>query len=420
MSDFGIARNFNDISGLTKTNMTVGTVAYSAPEQLLGEDIDGRADQYSLAATAYHLLTGSQLFPNSNPAVVISRHLNVPPPALADSRPDLAKLDPALAIGLAKRPEDRFKRCSDFARALSEQIDSAGAPTTSAPTASAPRATPAVDAAAGPSRRRTLSVAVFVAIFLFASIGVVVFLLRPSQHDRAANSTTSTAASAVPFPSFSTTPEEPTTSAPQPQAPQTPTARPTTTIAPSIPSAGRIYNAPGGFSFVIPADWVEADASHLDYGTALLSKQTGPAPPGQPPPVANDTRVVLGRLDKTLYASAEANNAKAAVRLGSDMGEFFMPYPGMRVNQETTPLTGANGITGSASYYEVKFSDPSKHNGQIWTGVVGAPATSTPNAGPPQRWWVVWLGTANDPVDEAAAKMLAESLRPWTPPNGSR
>ena len=61
LTDFGIARNVNDISGLTKTNMTVGTVAYCAPEQLLGEDIDGRADQYSLAATAFHLLTGSQL-----------------------------------------------------------------------------------------------------------------------------------------------------------------------------------------------------------------------------------------------------------------------------------------------------------------------------------------------------------------------
>ena len=42
----------------------------------MGLDIDGRADHYALAATAYHLLTGSQLFPNSNPAV-ISRHLNV-------------------------------------------------------------------------------------------------------------------------------------------------------------------------------------------------------------------------------------------------------------------------------------------------------------------------------------------------------
>ncbi len=147
LGDFGIARNVNDVSGLTKTNMTVGTVAYCAPEQLLGEEIDGRADQYSLAATAYHLLTGSQLFPSSNPAVVISRHLNVPPPALADSRPDLAKLDAVLAIGLAKQPDDRFRRCSDFARALSEQINP-GVPITSAPTALAAvrRDAPATDA----------------------------------------------------------------------------------------------------------------------------------------------------------------------------------------------------------------------------------------------------------------------------------
>jgi hypothetical protein len=119
----------------------------------------------------------------------------------------------------------------------------------------------------------------------------------------------------------------------------------------------------------------------------------------------------MGRLDQKLYASAEANNSKAAVRLGSDMGEFFMPYPGTRINQETTPLAGANAITGSASYYEVKFSDPSKPNGQIWTGVVGSSAAS-----PPQRWFVVWLGTANDPVDKGAAKALAESIQPWTAP----
>jgi serine/threonine-protein kinase len=105
LTDFGIARNINEISRLTKTNLSVGTVAYCSPEQLLGEDIDGRADQYSLAATAYHLLTGSHLFPNSNPAVVISHHLNVRPPALADIRPDLAKFAPVLAIGLAKRPQ---------------------------------------------------------------------------------------------------------------------------------------------------------------------------------------------------------------------------------------------------------------------------------------------------------------------------
>lgn len=121
LTDFGIARNVGDISGLTATNMTVGTVAYAAPEQLMGDDLDGRADQYALAATAYHLITGTQLFPHSNPAVVISRHLNATPPALVDSRPELAALDPIFAIALAKAPGDRFPRCSDFAQALAEQ-----------------------------------------------------------------------------------------------------------------------------------------------------------------------------------------------------------------------------------------------------------------------------------------------------------
>ncbi|OBK30187.1 hypothetical protein A5659_03200 [Mycobacterium sp. 1165196.3] len=181
---------------------------------------------------------------------------------------------------------------------------------------------------------------------------------------------------------------------------------------PADPNAGRITNAVGGFSYVLPGGWVESDASHLDYGSALLSKVTGPPPaPDQPPAVANDTRIVMGRLDQKLYASAEANNAKAAVRLGSDMGEFFMPYPGTRINQDATPLTGSNGSTGSASYYEVKFSDASKPNGQIWTGVIGAA-----NGGTAQRWFVVWLGTSNDPVDRGAAKALTESIQAWTPP----
>ncbi len=126
LTDFGIARNVDDISGLTTTNMTVGTVAYSAPEQLMGDDIDGRADQYALAATTYHLLTGVQLFPHSNPAVVISRHLNSPPPALADTRPELAALDPVLSVALAKSPNDRFVRRSDFAAALVDHSSDGG------------------------------------------------------------------------------------------------------------------------------------------------------------------------------------------------------------------------------------------------------------------------------------------------------
>ena len=206
-------------------------------------------------------------------------------------------------------------------------------------------------------------------------------------------------------------PPAPANPAPPPGGPVAPPP-PAGAVAPPPPvdpNAGRLTNAVGGFSFVLPAGWVESDASHLDYGSALLSKITGPPPmPGQAPPVANDTRIVLGRLDQKLYAGAEPNNAKASVRLGSDMGEFFMPYPGTRINQDTATLGGAQGLTGSASYYEVKFSDTSKSNGQIWTGVVGTPETG--------RWFVVWLGTANDPVDKNGARALAESIRPFTAP----
>ncbi|MBI2698543.1 MULTISPECIES: serine/threonine-protein kinase [Mycobacterium] len=119
LSDFGIARNIGDTSsGLTATNMMIGTFPYAAPEQLTDEPLDHRADQYALAATAYHLLTGSQLFPHDNPAVVISRHLSAPPPLLAETHPLLAPFDSALATALAKDPTDRYSRCTAFAQAF--------------------------------------------------------------------------------------------------------------------------------------------------------------------------------------------------------------------------------------------------------------------------------------------------------------
>src|SRR5882757_5214198 len=120
LADFGIARRLADVSGLTATNMTVGTVTHAAPEQLMGSDLDGRADQYALAATAFHLFTGAPPFEHSNPVAVISQHLNATPPKLSDRRPELAHLDPVLSKALAKEPGDRFDRSREFAKKLSE------------------------------------------------------------------------------------------------------------------------------------------------------------------------------------------------------------------------------------------------------------------------------------------------------------
>lgn len=162
----------------------------------------------------------------------------------------------------------------------------------------------------------------------------------------------------------------------------------------------------------MPAGWKVADSTQLSYGQALLTKI---APEGAEPP--NDTSILLGRLDLKLFAGAETDNTKAAQRLASDMGEFFMPFPGTRINQETVELN-ADGMPGVASYYEVKFTDTNKPNGQIWAGVVGNPVEPGTPRGQrtPERWFVVWLGTANNPVPKEEAVTLANSIRPYTAP----
>jgi serine/threonine-protein kinase len=87
----------------------------------MGADIDGRADQYALAATAFHLLTGAPPYQHSNRVAVISQHLNAASPKLSDRRPELAHLDQVLSKALAKDPTHRFDRCRDFATKLSER-----------------------------------------------------------------------------------------------------------------------------------------------------------------------------------------------------------------------------------------------------------------------------------------------------------
>ena len=121
LADFGIAREMGEISGLTATNMVVGTTAYCAPEQLQGNDLDARADQYALGCTAFNLLTGSAPFQASNPAVVISHHLSAPPPLVSERRPELAELDAVIAKAMAKNPKERYATCADFASALAGQ-----------------------------------------------------------------------------------------------------------------------------------------------------------------------------------------------------------------------------------------------------------------------------------------------------------
>ena len=258
LADFGIARWANDISGLTATNMTVGTVSYAAPEQLMGERLDGRADQYALAATAFHLLTGSPPFQHSNPAVVISQHLSKAPPAIGDRRPELAGLDPVLAKALAKSPADRFERCADFARALAHQLG--GTPADDGTSL----ATPLPQEAAGRSLMRAgVIVPVILAVLLVAAVAVAVFETRRADDDRPAAATTSTS---PPKPTITPLPPPP-----EPPPSPTTTSTPPTTTATDTPTATTTSAAPSAAVIGANCSPVGSTATTSDGSTAYCS-----------------------------------------------------------------------------------------------------------------------------------------------------
>ncbi|KXO96251.1 serine/threonine-protein kinase [Tsukamurella pseudospumae] len=142
LADFGIARRIDDDAGLTATNMAVGTVTYAAPEQLADENVDGRTDQYALAATALTLLTGRSPFAGTTPGAVISRKMRGEVPRAAETDPRLAPLDRALSAAMAADPARRFRTCADFARALETAARSVGSGPAARPTVAAPTPVP--------------------------------------------------------------------------------------------------------------------------------------------------------------------------------------------------------------------------------------------------------------------------------------
>ncbi|MGW5922859.1 protein kinase domain-containing protein [Nocardia fluminea] len=119
LTDFGIARLHDDNAAkLTQTGTFTATLAFASPEQLSGIALDGRADQYSLACTLFRLLTGTTPFDATNPVAVIQGHLQQPPPRASALRSGITPaLDAVIARGMAKRPEERFATCAEFAAA---------------------------------------------------------------------------------------------------------------------------------------------------------------------------------------------------------------------------------------------------------------------------------------------------------------
>ena len=126
IADFGLAKPIDGDNRITQEGALVGSPYYIAPEQAVGDDIDHRADMYSLGASFHHLLVGKPPFDGPRPMAVVAKHLSEPLVPLAKSAPHVP---PALAAIierlLAKKPEDRYPDydalLADLERAAPEQ-----------------------------------------------------------------------------------------------------------------------------------------------------------------------------------------------------------------------------------------------------------------------------------------------------------
>lgn len=107
--DFGLA-HLGDRSQLTRTGTTMGTLAYSSPEQLTGRPYDERNEIWSLGIVLFELLSGHMPFKGPSEGELVFSIINNEPERLADLRDDLPEnLEPAVLKMLEKEPANRYQ-----------------------------------------------------------------------------------------------------------------------------------------------------------------------------------------------------------------------------------------------------------------------------------------------------------------------
>jgi serine/threonine protein kinase len=127
LTDFGISRaSFAEADATTEPRLTevgtaIGTPQYMAPEQAVGQAVDGRADQYALAIVGFEMLAGQVPFDDETPHAIIHRQISEAPPDLAALRPDApAHMTATIAKALRKSPQSRFATMEEFLAALDD------------------------------------------------------------------------------------------------------------------------------------------------------------------------------------------------------------------------------------------------------------------------------------------------------------
>jgi serine/threonine-protein kinase len=114
LSDFGVVKELA-ANGATRTGSFVGTIEYSAPEQIEGKAVDARTDVYALACVFFECLTGEPPFHRPSEVAILNAHLHAPPPKLTKAAADAPPaLEQVVSKALSKSPLDRYATCGEL------------------------------------------------------------------------------------------------------------------------------------------------------------------------------------------------------------------------------------------------------------------------------------------------------------------
>jgi hypothetical protein len=128
LADFGIAKALASTeSTLTPAGYAPGSPAYMAPEQALGAELSGAADQYALATVVYEVLGGRAPHEGTTPIAVLVKKQSEDPPALRTLAPNVSSASAAAVMrALSRDPAKRFPTCAAFAAAFADGLRAQG------------------------------------------------------------------------------------------------------------------------------------------------------------------------------------------------------------------------------------------------------------------------------------------------------
>lgn len=392
--DFGVTKDIADNAAkATHQGLFLGTAEYASPEQIHGAELDGRSDVYSLACTAFELLTGSSPFvAGPDDAALIAAHLKAPIPSAVERRPSLpAAVDGELARGLSKDPAGRPASAGELVGALDEAF------TESTILFARPIAPGAVLPEPPTPVRRRWWIPAAIGVGAVALILAVLLLTGTFDGDDAAPATTS-------VPPSTTLP--PTTSV-------LPTAVPPPATLPPVP-AGAVDL---GFGVYVPLaqGWqvaaLGANAAQLTNGVTSVSIVVQQRPPGS---TARD--VLLEQATAVDAAYPAVWYGVPAVQPGSSgvvpSQRASVAYrafgDGGATSGQAIGVARADGLTAGYAQRATPGSDSTAYPGfeELVASLVAAPAVAPPAAIPDP-------GTAA--VPSSHPQLLIEGLAGFTP-----